>query len=110
LAQYLPQLKREYAFWMQGADAVRAGGAQRRVVAMPDGALLNRYWDDRNTPRDESYREDTELARASKRPATQVFRDIRAATESGWDFSSRWRADPHAHHDRHHHDRAHRPQ
>jgi alpha,alpha-trehalase len=96
LAQYLPQLKREYAFWMQGADAVRAGGAQRRVVAMPDGALLNRYWDDRDTPRDESYREDTELARASKRPATQVFRDIRAATESGWDFSSRWRADPHA--------------
>jgi alpha,alpha-trehalase len=95
-AQYLPQLRREYAFWMQGADEVRAGRAQRRVVAMPDGAILNRYWDDRDTPRDESYREDTELARASKRPATQVFRDIRAATESGWDFSSRWLADVHA--------------
>ena len=95
-AQYLPQLKREYAYWMQGADEVRAGGAQRRVVAMPDGAILNRYWDDRDTPRDESYREDTELARASKRPATEVFRDIRAAAESGWDFSSRWFADAHA--------------
>ena len=95
-ARYLPQLKREYAFWMEGAEQLRAGGAggaQRRVVAMPDGAVLNRYWDDRDTPRDESYREDTELARSSARPAAQVFRDIRAAAESGWDFSSRWFAD-----------------
>jgi alpha,alpha-trehalase len=92
-AQYLPQLKREYAFWMEGAAQLRPGAAHRRVVAMPDGALLNRYWDDRDTPRDESYREDTELARNSARPAAQVFRDIRAAAESGWDFSSRWFAD-----------------
>jgi alpha,alpha-trehalase len=60
---------------------------------MPDGAILNRYWDDRDTPRDEAYREDTELARASGRLPAQVFRDIRAACESGWDFSSRWFAD-----------------
>ncbi len=53
----------------------------------------NRFWDDRDTPRDESYREDTELARESKRPAQQLFRDIRAAAESGWDFGSRWFAD-----------------
>jgi alpha,alpha-trehalase len=93
VARYLPQLKREYAFWMEGAGRLHAGTAHRRVVAMPDGAILNRYWDDRDTPRDESYREDTELARASGRPAAQVFRDIRAAAESGWDFSSRWFAD-----------------
>jgi len=80
---------------MQGASGLRRGTAHRRVVAMPDGSILNRYWDDRDTPRDESYREDTELARASPRPAPQVFRDIRAAAESGWDFSSRWFADPH---------------
>jgi alpha,alpha-trehalase len=60
---------------------------------MPDGAILNRYWDDQDTPRDESYREDVEVARASGRPAQQVFRDLRAAAESGWDFSSRWFAD-----------------
>jgi alpha,alpha-trehalase len=94
-SKYLPQLKREYAFWMQGASALRRGMARRRVVAMPDGSILNRYWDDRDTPRDESYREDTELAHASGRPARQVFRDIRAAAESGWDFSSRWFADGH---------------
>ena len=62
---------------------------------MPDGSVLNRFWDDEDTPRDESYREDTELARTSGRPAPQLFRDIRAAAESGWDFGSRWFADGH---------------
>ena len=93
-ARYLPQLRREYAFWMRGAAGVHSGGAHARVVGMPDGALLNRYWDDRDTPRDESFREDTELARHSGRSAPQLYRDIRAAAESGWDFSSRWLADP----------------
>jgi alpha,alpha-trehalase len=92
-AQYLPQLKREYAFWMRGVKGLRPGSAQRHVVAMPDGSILNRYWDDRDTPRDEAYRSDTELARESGRPAHQVYRDIRAAAESGWDFGSRWFTD-----------------
>jgi alpha,alpha-trehalase len=92
-AAYLPQLRREYAFWMEGAQAVMPGTPHRRVVAMPDGSVLNRFWDDRDTPRDESYREDTELARDSGRPASPLFRDIRAAAESGWDFGSRWFAD-----------------
>jgi alpha,alpha-trehalase len=92
-ADYLPQLRREYAFWMDGALEVLPGKPHRRVVAMPDGSVLNRFWDDRDTPRDESYREDTELARGIARPAPQLFRDIRAAAESGWDFGSRWFAD-----------------
>ncbi|HUL47301.1 MAG TPA: alpha,alpha-trehalase TreF [Steroidobacteraceae bacterium] len=92
-ARYLPRLKREYEFWMEGAAQLKPGEAHRRTVALPDGAILNRYWDDRDTPRDESYREDLELARASGRPPGEVFRDIRAAAESGWDFSSRWFAD-----------------
>ncbi len=92
-AQFLPQLRREYAFWMRGAAGIRRGTARGRVVAMPDGSILNRYWDDRDSPRDESYREDTELARQSGRDSRQLFRDIRAAAESGWDFSSRWLAD-----------------
>ncbi len=91
--QYLPELKREYAFWMEGAQGLRRGSAHRRVVALPDGSVLNRYWDDRDTPRDESFREDSELARTSGREPQQLFRDIRAAAESGWDFSSRWFAD-----------------
>ena len=92
-ARYLPQLRREYAFWMEGEAGLQPGTAHRRVVAMADGAVLNRYWDDADTPRDESYREDTQLAVRSGRSPRQLYRDIRAAAESGWDFSSRWFAD-----------------
>jgi len=91
--RFLPQLRREYAFWMQGEKNLSPGTAHRRVVSMPDGAVLNRYWDDADTPRDESYREDTGLAQRSGRIPQQLYRDIRAAAESGWDFSSRWFAD-----------------
>ena len=41
------------------------GSAYRRVVRLPDGSVLNRYWDDRDTPREESYREDVATARDS---------------------------------------------
>jgi alpha,alpha-trehalase len=44
-------------------------------------------------PRDEAYREDVETARASRRDAAEIYRNLRAAAESGWDFSSRWLAD-----------------
>jgi alpha,alpha-trehalase len=92
-ARYLPELKREYAFWMQGAQGLTPGSAHRHVVALSDGAILNRYWDDRDTPRDEAYAQDVELASRSPRAPSEVFRDIRAAAESGWDFGSRWLAD-----------------
>jgi alpha,alpha-trehalase len=91
--RYLPELKTEYAFWMEGANELKAGHAHRRVVALDDGSILNRYWDDSDAPRDESYREDVELAAAAPRPHEETYREIRAAAESGWDFSSRWFAD-----------------
>ena len=91
----LAALIREHDYWMAGANCLDASGACGHVVRMPDGSLLNRYWDARDTPRDESWREDRETAaRAAPRPATVVQRDLRAAAESGWDFSSRWLADP----------------
>jgi len=86
-------MRREHAFWMEGEKDLKPGQAHRRVVALADGTVLNRYWDDRATPRDESYREDLETALKSSRPAAEVFRDLRAGAESGWDFSSRWMAD-----------------
>jgi alpha,alpha-trehalase len=95
VVRYLPQLRREYGFWMDGAEGLREGDAHRRVVALKNGALLNRYWDDLALPRDESFREDVELASRSGRPAAEVYRDLRAGAESGWDFSSRWFADGH---------------
>jgi alpha,alpha-trehalase len=91
--RFLPQLQREYDFWMDGATTLAPGQAHRRVVRLHDGTLLNRHWDDRQTPREESYREDVETASASHRPPAEVYRNLRAAAESGWDFSSRWLAD-----------------
>jgi alpha,alpha-trehalase len=57
-ANYLPQLKAEYEYWMDGSGALAPIQGHRRVVRLADGTLLNRYWDDRPEPRDESYRED----------------------------------------------------
>lgn len=91
--RYLPQLEKEYAFWMAGADSLAKDAAHRRAVRLANGAVLNRYWDDQATPREESYREDVETARKSGRPVAEMYRNLRAAAESGWDFSSRWFAD-----------------
>jgi alpha,alpha-trehalase len=93
LIRRLPQLEREYAFWMDGAEKAAAGTTFRRVVRLPDGTLLNRYWDDQATPRDEGWVEDIATAQQSQRAPPEVFRDLRASAESGWDFSSRWLAD-----------------
>ncbi|MDH5832470.1 alpha,alpha-trehalase TreF [Luteimonas kalidii] len=93
LTDYLPQLAREYAFWMDGADALAPGSAYRRVVRLADGTVLNRYWDDCDTPRDESHVMDVDTAARSTRPPAEVYRNLRAGAESGWDFSSRWLAD-----------------
>lgn len=88
--EWLPQLCKEYDYWMNGADDLRAGDAHRHCVRLDDGCLLNRYWDDRDTPREESHREDVATASCSSRPKTEVYRDLRAGAASGWDFSSRW--------------------
>ncbi|MHA6494020.1 alpha,alpha-trehalase TreF [Pseudomonas borbori] len=93
-SDYLPQLRKEYAFWMSGSELLAPGETHRRCVCMADGAVLNRYWDDRDTPREESYREDVHTAKSCDRPPRHVYRDLRAGAESGWDFSSRWLDDP----------------
>ncbi|WP_112381413.1 alpha,alpha-trehalase TreF [Sphingomonas carotinifaciens] len=94
LATRTRQLRAEHAYWMAGADRLKPGEQHARAVRLADGTLLNRYWDDRADPRDESYREDADLAAATpSRDAGQLYRDLRAAAESGWDFSSRWLAD-----------------
>jgi alpha,alpha-trehalase len=89
----LPQLEREHDFWMSGSTRLASGSAYRRVVKLTDGTVLNRYWDDLDIPRDEAYLEDTEAAKSGSRPHAEVYRDLRAAAESGWDFSSRWLVD-----------------
>ncbi|MDF7760260.1 alpha,alpha-trehalase [Kosakonia cowanii] len=95
LKTWLPQMEKEYQYWMEGADALQPGEANKRVVKLSDGSVLNRYWDDASTPRPESWLADVTTAKNNpNRPATEIYRDLRAAAASGWDFSSRWMDDP----------------
>ncbi|HET7897694.1 MAG TPA: trehalase family glycosidase, partial [Flavisolibacter sp.] len=88
--KYLPALEKEYAFWMQGAEKLKPGQASRRVVKLPDGAVMNRYFDDNNAPRQESYIQDVTTAKEYANGDGKAFTNLRAGAESGWDFSSRW--------------------
>ena len=89
LQSYRFSIEKEYAFWMQEEKKSRLNGiATLRCVPMPDQSILNRYWDSEQTPRPESYYEDYQLANCIEHGS--IFRHIRAACESGWDFSSRW--------------------
>ncbi|GAB3642894.1 alpha,alpha-trehalase TreF [Spirosoma arcticum] len=97
LERYLPQLQREFKFWHKDTGELSPERQfARRMVHLPSGGLLNRYWDDTPTPRPEAYRQEIELTEITDRlgiaPET-LYMHIRAACESGWDFSSRWFAD-----------------
>ena len=92
---YLDALETEHAFWMDGAETLKPGTAYRRVVRLPNGAVLNRYWDDIPEPRPESFREDYSLGMSVPEGRRErLYRNLRAGAESGWDFSSRWMRDP----------------
>jgi len=91
LITYLPQLVKEYNFWMKGSDQLsKTNGSLFRTVSMFGGEVLNRYWDENETPRPESLREDVELAHRSDQQPAILYRHLRAGAESGWDYSSRW--------------------
>ena len=91
LSNYLQPLETEYQFWMKGAkDLNEQTSAAYHVVQMKDGKLLNRYWDENDTARPESYREDVELSHQIEQAPQDVFRNLRAGAASGWDYSCRW--------------------
>ncbi len=78
LAEFLPAMEAEHAYFTQSAHN-------------HDG--LARFWDEAAGPRVEMMGADAKFAAVeAKRPG--FYRDLRAACESGWDFSARWLADP----------------
>lgn len=87
---YQPELLKEYAYFMQGAANLKAGQAYKLAVRMQQGEILNRYWDDSDQPREESYKEDVASGKLTHQDLSTYYRNIRAAAASGWDFSSRW--------------------
>jgi alpha,alpha-trehalase len=91
--KYLPQLIAEYNFWMEDDSTLsKEKPCSKRVVLMPGGEILNRYWDDKNEPRPEGFTEDKSIF-AEAKDKENIYRNIRAACESGWDFSGRWFSD-----------------
>lgn len=95
IADFFDEAILEYRFWM---DKTRDDKDNRRAVIFTDTGgdqhQLNRYWDDNPSPREESYIEDVkEFEESGLENDTLFYRHIRAACESGWDFSSRWLAD-----------------
>ncbi len=97
LVRYLPYLVAEHNFWMKGLSSLSGTehNAYRRVVEMPSGLLLNRYYDNKTTPRPESLEEDVSTAEGTiERDSERLFLHLRAAAESGWDFSARWFLEP----------------
>ena len=86
-ATYQSVLQREYDYWMDKTAPTK------HVVKMPDGSTLNRYYDQDVVPRQESYFEDSATAIGYKGNVQGLYRNLRSAAESGWDFSTRWFAD-----------------
>ena len=95
--EYFIQLLIEYEFWMHGREAIFSEKIQaaERAVLVDDTYLFNRYYDQFHTPRAEMYATDLECAMEAERNPEQLYLDLRAACESGWDFSARWLKDPH---------------
>ncbi len=93
IKNYLPSLVKEYNFWMKGTNQLSDYQAINRVVKLDGTLLLNRYYDHKNTPRMEMYRNDWALIDFKQNRHDELFRNLRSACESGWDFSSRWLKD-----------------
>ena len=91
LIDNMEYLELEYQFWMKGAENLKEKGVAERVVSLGGGVIANRYFDNENKPRPESYLEDASMPGAKTKE--NLFTDLRAACESGWDFSSRWLKD-----------------
>ncbi|MGE5352313.1 MAG: alpha,alpha-trehalase TreF [Acidobacteriota bacterium] len=93
-AQFLDELLTEYHFWMNGLEELSESDNQalnRTVLLDDDEGVLNRYYDFDTIPREESFRVDYQNSRnIPEAMRAGFFRNLRAAAESGWDFSSRW--------------------
>jgi len=87
LLRYLPALEQEHAYWNDESFSTR------HSIRLPDTAVVSRYWDRLDTPRQESFLIDERGATKAGGNPQAYYRNVRSAAESGWDFSSRWFAD-----------------
>lgn len=94
-AKYAAAMEKEYFFWMAESETLeQTNQAGKRSVRLPGGSIMNRYYDNFHNPRAEMYQDDVELIASRGDEGRKTLLAIRSACESGWDFSSRWCADP----------------
>jgi alpha,alpha-trehalase len=99
IINYLPQLEKEYDFWMDGQSSTQDqiennATVGKRLIVLEDGDHVNRYYGARNVPRAEAFNKESKWAEALPTEVKPLFyKNLRAACESGWDFSSRWFTD-----------------
>ncbi|KMQ92015.1 trehalase-like isoform x2 protein, partial [Lasius niger] len=83
LKQNIAILETEFEYWQN----------EKTVNVMKNGKTyrMARYVTNSNGPRPESYKEDYRLAQQlPEQERGQLYNDLKAAAESGWDFSYRW--------------------
>lgn len=88
LRSSLPLLVKEFEFWMNNRTMPIQHKGKNYTLA--------RYNVELTGPRPESYREDFELAEglATEGEKDELYFNLKAGAESGWDFSSRWYSPP----------------
>jgi alpha,alpha-trehalase len=88
LNENLPRLDREFAFWRENRMRLVQSGGRRYDMAVYNVKV--------DGPRPESYREDYTDAQkfATDEEKQEFYFNMKAGAESGWDYSSKWFADP----------------
>ena len=96
-SDYALALRREYQFWMEGADVEAADGFAYRRVVKVKGYVLNRYWDDKSDKKHRILEHHSDLLDVAKKSGIsdeEIIEHLCSASESGWDVSSRWMSKP----------------
>jgi alpha,alpha-trehalase len=88
MTEALPILDQEYDYWMANASIrVKDPKNDKKYI-------LNHYATQNTSPRPESYVEDYNTVnkgtRFTEAEKLQIYSDIAAGAETGWDYSSRW--------------------
>uniref|UniRef100_A0A914H7C8 Trehalase n=1 Tax=Globodera rostochiensis TaxID=31243 RepID=A0A914H7C8_GLORO len=84
LKEMLPTLEKELDFWRTKRSV--------EVIVKGKKKTFYQYKADTNMPRPEAFCQDVDLVKNMTDPKekAKVWRNIASASESGWDFSSRW--------------------
>lgn len=92
--EFLPALEKEYQYWTTDAKNVSQSKIAVNKSVWVNGTILNKYSGTLTTPRAEAYDKEHKWSLALNEELRPAFhQNLRAACESGWDFSSRWFAD-----------------